>query len=413
MNSRLKVMDELLKAVKERMYIASITSRDDGGYSVEMSNGKVLEILQDDILSGQTILDVTIADAYVSFTLVDKSVITLPLYSPLSITFTLPDDGVVPVPLGRMVEVPYLIASTSSEVRIEALSSADLKADAIPDKKNPLKGVIKISSVGQPIDEYSKVVVIVSNDEKTIIRRLSFEDYKIEVNDDTIIRVSSGACEVKLNFLSNIPCSASFNKQDKYWINIPKPYTKAAMQDHSITVQLKGNYGAERTGIITVGSEGTCVDYTIIQEKGYESTDYSRDGECITLQRATLATEEYYPHIVFIGVGWTDRDIASGEYEKRVRSYTESFFEIEPFKSFRDYLSVSAIVAVSKNHGLAHKSTLDKTTYTYSFDVDNGFGLWTDGAGSVWDGYFYPDKLPEKNSHKIRSNALDIVYDYV
>lgn len=79
----------------------------------------------------------------------------------------------------------------------------------------------------------------------------------------------------------------------------------------------------------------------------YESVDYSKDGEVMTLQKATVGKGI---NIVFMGDAYTDRDMGrDGLYEKVMKQSMEEFFAIEPYKSFRNRFNVYAVKAVSKN----------------------------------------------------------------
>ena len=79
----------------------------------------------------------------------------------------------------------------------------------------------------------------------------------------------------------------------------------------------------------------------------YTSTDYSKDGEVITLQKATVGKGI---NIVFIGDGYTDKDMsAGGLYETLMSESMEEFFSIEPYKTFRNRFNVYAVKVVSRN----------------------------------------------------------------
>ena len=79
----------------------------------------------------------------------------------------------------------------------------------------------------------------------------------------------------------------------------------------------------------------------------YSSTDFSRDGEVVTIQTATVGKGI---NIVFLGDAYTDRDMAPGGlYEQLMFACAEEFFSIEPYKTFRDRFNVYAVKAVSLN----------------------------------------------------------------
>ena len=82
-------------------------------------------------------------------------------------------------------------------------------------------------------------------------------------------------------------------------------------------------------------------------EDEYSSTDYSKDGDVITLQKATVGKGI---NVVFMGDAYTDRDMVNGGlYENHMRQSMEELFQIEPYKTFRDRFNVYAVKVVSKN----------------------------------------------------------------
>ena len=83
------------------------------------------------------------------------------------------------------------------------------------------------------------------------------------------------------------------------------------------------------------------------EAKPYTSTDYSKDGEVTTLQKATVGKGI---NIVFMGDAFTDRDMGKGGiYETIMSQAMEEFFAIEPYKTFRNRFNVYAIKVVSPN----------------------------------------------------------------
>ena len=79
----------------------------------------------------------------------------------------------------------------------------------------------------------------------------------------------------------------------------------------------------------------------------YTSTDYSHDGEVVTLQEANI---EKGIDLVFVGEGFTDKDIEEGgSFDQRMNEALEQFFAYEPYKSLRDRFNVYGVKAVSPN----------------------------------------------------------------
>lgn len=81
-------------------------------------------------------------------------------------------------------------------------------------------------------------------------------------------------------------------------------------------------------------------------EDEYSSSDYSRDGTVITLQKATRGKGI---DVVFMGDAYTDKDVNDGTYDWMMRESMEALFAIEPYKSFRDRFNVYSVRVVSKN----------------------------------------------------------------
>lgn len=79
----------------------------------------------------------------------------------------------------------------------------------------------------------------------------------------------------------------------------------------------------------------------------YASTDYSRDGEVICLQKATKGKGI---EIVFMGDGYVDKDMEpGGKYETVMGRWMEQFFVYEPYKTLRDWFTIYLVKVVSKH----------------------------------------------------------------
>ena len=79
----------------------------------------------------------------------------------------------------------------------------------------------------------------------------------------------------------------------------------------------------------------------------YTSTDYSRDGEVVTLQEASVGNGI---DLVFMGEGFVDKDMGDGGlYEQKMTEGMEQFFAYEPYRSLRNRFNVYAVKVVSPN----------------------------------------------------------------
>ena len=101
----------------------------------------------------------------------------------------------------------------------------------------------------------------------------------------------------------------------------------------------------------------------------YSSTDFSQNGTVETMQTASVGAGI---NIVFMGDGFTDRLIDDGTYHKIMHLAQESFFSLEPYKSFRDHFTCRYINVVSKDEMIAqgHNTALGVEYGQYGIDSD-------------------------------------------
>lgn len=103
----------------------------------------------------------------------------------------------------------------------------------------------------------------------------------------------------------------------------------------------------------------------ILGKSEYQSTDFSKDKQYETLQTATRGKGI---DIVLVGEAFTDIDIETGFYRQVMDYAMESFFALEPTKSYREYFNVHCVYAVSKKSYLSeNRSTSALQTATSSW----------------------------------------------
>lgn len=207
---------------------------------------------------------VTQDDANVYFTLADGTVIALPKKVSLSIEFD-SEDLVVMAPNSTR-DIRYTVTSVLPDVEVEALSSGDVRAKVVPDETGESTGVIRVRIPGDSIDEYCKVVVLVSNGEKVIMRTLTFEEEAIAVVDEAKVTANAEGGEVELLYLSNVECEVVIPDDAKSWISVV-PATRA-MEKRTITLKLEPNEDYYRSATVIVQSpDGTLkLEYQVEQE---------------------------------------------------------------------------------------------------------------------------------------------------
>lgn len=254
LEERISAMETVMAAYKNKLLINSITETDNG-YIITFSDGSQATITNGedgkDGSDGDTyIQNIIIGDNEVTFILTDGQRFSIAMYNSLDIEF---DSDDLLLMIGNQTKaIGYKITSNIQDVEIEVMTSADIKAKIInKDKSNPLIGEIQIIT-GAVIDtEYSKVVVIVTNGERIIMRKFLFTDEGLEVMDNAEKIAESYSGEMALEFISSVPYEVIIPSEAQSWISYNP--TKAA-ELHSIVISLAKNEGYARSADITVRS---------------------------------------------------------------------------------------------------------------------------------------------------------------
>lgn len=89
-------------------------------------------------------------------------------------------------------------------------------------------------------------------------------------------------------------------------------------------------------------------------QPSYMSTDFSKDGTVVTLQKAT---EGKGIDVVLMGDGYSDRQIESGLYESDMKVLYDNLFTEEPYKSFKHLFNVYYVNVVSATEGYDFNNT--------------------------------------------------------
>ena len=122
-------------------------------------------------------------------------------------------------------------------------------------------------------------------------------------------------------------------------------------------------------------------------DKPYQSTDFSRDGEVVTLQQASVGQGI---NLVILGDGFIDKDMSTGgKYEEKTREAMEHFFGKEPTKTFRNRFNVYCVKAVSLNEGIG-----EEIETVFSTKYGNGTSI----EGDNMKCFEYGLKVPNINS---------------
>lgn len=135
----------------------------------------------------------------------------------------------------------------------------------------------------------------------------------------------------------------------------------------TIKAMAKGS-GNDRNGKVVFRLKGK--DYThecSVAQYGYQYGE----NEWLTLQKATRGHRGGI-NIVLLGDGYDAEDIASGEYLKTMKQQMDHFFDIEPYRTYRQYFNVFTAFPLSTESGIGTVNTIRHNRFGTTF---TGSGL--------------------------------------
>ena len=219
---------------------------------------------------------------------------------------------------------------------------------------NGQKITVNLKLYVKEADEY-KVTVLVLEDEIVAYQNGAGDNY--EHND--VVRlaltdIAGDAVSVKedntvwiANYVGNVPSHCDTDNL-RVLVYVEKPYGSRGLVTTVQNVDYLSWYDMYvdncRSGNV---GKSVVLQYAddVISEM-YQSTDYSADGRVKVLQEASVGNGI---DIVLMGDAFSDRLIADGTYDDVMMTAYQKFFEVEPYKSFRDMFNVYSVDVVSPN----------------------------------------------------------------
>ena len=142
------------------------------------------------------------------------------------------------------------------------------------------------------------------------------------------------------------------------------------------------NSGGQRTVDVQFSVMANSLTYykdITLTQKAYNtplSKTYYYNGQKVVLNQANASGCSNYFNIVILGDGYKKKDLAAGgKFERSARSAMDSFFAVEPYKTFKDRFNVYMVAYESADEGTDIKSSsIDKNTY---------FGSYCQGGGNT------------------------------
>jgi hypothetical protein len=157
------------------------------------------------------------------------------------------------------------------------------------------------------------------------------------------------------------------------WANV-SPTSGYKKTELTITIDAMSHGSDERHGQITFQlSDGHTTTYDI----GQYDYEYDEDQQ-ITLQQATVGSGV---DIFIVGDGYNAIDISNGTYLSDLQTEMKYFFDVEPYKTYKNYFNVYTAVALSNESGIGTLNTLRDIKFNSC--VGDGLSLETRLTGET------------------------------
>lgn len=142
------------------------------------------------------------------------------------------------------------------------------------------------------------------------------------------------------------------------WVKV-SPMSGSGKAEVSITVEAQPNSAATREGEVVFRlKKKNYTTYTTIKQV---SASVAED-ETIVLQEASAGGTPI--PLFIVGDGYDADDIASGKYLEEIKEQVEHFFSIEPYKTYRNYFTVSTAIACSPESGIDGVTKFESENYS-------------------------------------------------
>lgn len=189
----------------------------------------------------------------------------------------------------------------------------------------------------------------------------------------------------------------------KSWLSLSHQsfHTSGAGESFYIDVDASGDWSvSSKPHWITVTPSGDIGQHTGVSSvkvtvSGYNGSAVYRSGDIIfklngTERTASLTVDQYnFPYVdgdyvkvqsatrgdgidlVFLGDGYTIDDIGRGKFSSNLNEAIEHFFDIEPYRTYRNYFNVYIVYAFSEESGISDHITTKNTKFSSKYENPN------------------------------------------
>ena len=267
---------------------------------------------------------VTQDEQYVYFTLADGTKITLPKGALLDISFDISDLIVMSPNTTR--EISYTVTSVTESVTVEVVSSSDIKAKVVAADTSGKSGNIVVTT-SAAIDEYSKVIIFVSNGERVVMKSICFEQSGLEITNSAEQSISPTGGEVVLKFATNMAWRVEIPASAKSWISVAA--TPMAMTEYSKKLNVSPNTTlSTRSATVKIVSEDGALSADFVISQGVFDL-FTASGSWLRGENiAVFAGNNKNQKFSFNGIAFTHATMVNG-----TAIATEAHYAVYPYTS--------------------------------------------------------------------------------
>ena len=149
------------------------------------------------------------------------------------------------------------------------------------------------------------------------------------------------------------------------WVDV-SPSSGTGKTEVVLTVNELSQGSQTRTGEVVFLLDGK--DYrvkTTVEQYNYQYGD----GDVVTLQTATVGKGV---NVVLMGDCYDAADISSGSYLKDIKEAYGYLFDVEPYKTYKDYFNVYAVLGLSDDSGVGTANVIREAKFGSQYQIAEG-----------------------------------------
>ncbi len=290
-------------------------------------------------------------------------------------------DGISVVPGARVI-IPFnfALAYPSGAYSLTVHGYENVDGASVSHNKDFRTGTLSVDiSETKPVESQNVTLVLDSDGEK-IYRTFTFADKGARINmsvsgdvdcigGDAVVNVTTQG--LGDGFLTLISGSGVTQSGNVFTFSENSGSKRTASVEYFVSA---GSLQYVKYATITQKAAGTALSNT-----------YYTNGQKVTLNAANAGCSNYF-NIVILGDGYKKKDLAKGgKFERSARSAMDSFFAVEPYKTFKNRFNVYMVAYESAEEGTDIRSAgVTKNTYFNSYCQGGGnTAAYVDGTVNV------------------------------